>query len=102
MTKGPIHKSGIHIGSVRIRGRIWRDLINTNTPLHIDEMDVDADIGGDVVNKRTPPKQTTRRKRQRAPTKRPVRKAITHAIIGATSIASMVAASGIAAALGWA
>ncbi|MGD9979746.1 MAG: hypothetical protein AB7H66_11215 [Hyphomonadaceae bacterium] len=93
MTKKPIPQAGLRVGKMKLRGRIIRDLFNTRGPVVIDELEVEADIGGDAV--KTAPAQKRKCK------KRTTQKAITHLLATAVSIGSMVAASGIAYAVGW-
>lgn len=87
---------GLWIGKLTLRGRTVRDVIHVPGPVVIEEVDVDADIGGDVVHAETDGAEPE-------PTHvQPIRKVTLHVIAGGLGIASMVAASGIAAALGWA
>jgi hypothetical protein len=58
----------------------------------------DACFGGDLLNSKAKARKRRKAKRQLLP---PAIKAITHAVISALSVGGMVAASGIAYALGW-
>ncbi len=99
MKKGKSADRGVHIRRLRVRGRVLRDLIHGGgAPVIIDVVDVDADIGGDLINT---PASEGKRKRKRNGLAR-VPKAITHLVLGAASVVGMVTASGIAYALGWA
>jgi hypothetical protein len=100
VTKRAIPKSGLHIGKLTFRGRTLRDFFNVPGPVVIDEVTIEGDIGGDAVNatedesEPEPPGDVISISGATART-------IKHVAIGALSIGGMVAASGIATALGW-
>jgi hypothetical protein len=102
MTRRSTPKAGVYIGKLRARGRYVRDLLHVDPDMRlvIDEMDVDADVGGDLFNAKTKPKRP-RASKPKARAVTAAAKAITHAALGALSIASMVTAAGITAAFGW-
>ncbi len=91
-------KGSVHIGKLRLRGRVLRDLIHGGgVPITIDEIDTDADIGGDVIHNPAPKRRKHKEKKRlgRMP------KAISHGFAALSSVGAMVAASGVAHALGW-
>lgn len=77
-------RDGIHVEGDAVSVEV-RDLTNSK-------------IGGDLVN--VTPDRRQRRARSK-PVQRPVRRAIVHGVAAIFSVTTMVAASGIAFAMGW-
>ncbi|MBS0383725.1 MAG: hypothetical protein JSS00_00070 [Proteobacteria bacterium] len=101
MAKTAKPKAGVYIRLLRARGRYVRDIlhIDPETRLEIDRLDVEGDVGGDVVNVRRPKRGKQKKKRRLVPGR--IRKLITHTALGALSIGGAVTAAGLAHAMGW-
>lgn len=95
MTK-PKNSARLWIEKLTVRGSVARDVLHGPGLVVIGEMDVDADVGGDVIHTEADDDQPLA-----PPPDRSIRKLVIHAVTGVLSIASMVAASGVAMALGW-